>query len=89
MQDLDQQGDTAGLSHGDAAVLGAGQGQQSPGHLLLISVSQHGEQPEHHLHLGGQMSTTFLIHRFIAIIILLSFVVLLEKLQYLRTILPL
>lgn len=51
VQDLDQQGDAAGLSHGDAAVLRAGQSQQSPRHLLLVSVSEHGEQPEYHLHL--------------------------------------
>lgn len=51
VQDLDQQGDTAGLPHGDAAVLGAGQSQQSARHLLLVSVSEHGQQPEHHLHL--------------------------------------
>lgn len=53
VQDLDQQGDAAGLPHGDAAVLRAGQGQQRARHLLLISVGEHGEQPEDHLHLEG------------------------------------
>lgn len=43
VQDLDQEGDAAGLPHGNAAVLRAGQSQQSAGHLFLISVSEHGE----------------------------------------------
>lgn len=43
VQDLDQEGDAAGLPHGDAAVLRAGQSQQSAGHLFFISVSEHGE----------------------------------------------
>jgi len=64
VQDLDQQRDAARFPHGDAAVLRAGQSQQSPRHLLLISVSEHGEQPEHHLHLrrgGGQPALAALL----------------------------
>lgn len=51
MQDLDQQGNTAGLPHGDTTVRRAGQRQQRPRHLVLISVSKNRQQPEHHLHL--------------------------------------
>lgn len=51
VQDLDQEWDAAGLPHGDAAVLGTGQSQQGPGHLLFVPIGQHREQPEHHLHL--------------------------------------
>lgn len=43
VQNLDQEGDAARLPHGNAAVLRAGQSQQSAGHLFLISVSEHGE----------------------------------------------
>lgn len=53
VQDLDQQRDAAGLPHSNAAVLRAGQRQQGARHLLLVSVGEHGEQPEHHLHLQG------------------------------------
>lgn len=62
MQDLDQQRDAAGLPHGDAAVLRAGQSQKSPRHLLLISVGEHGEQPEHHLHLQGRPTVS--LHKY-------------------------
>lgn len=51
MQDLDQQGDTARLPHGDTTVWSARQRQQRPRHLILISVGKNGQQPEHHLHL--------------------------------------
>lgn len=69
VQDLHKQGDAAGLAHGDAAVLGAGHGQQSAGHLLPVPVGQHGEQPEHHLHLIQvkymAVESTYFIHSFI------------------------
>lgn len=64
MEQLDEQRETARLSHGDAGVLRAGHGKERPGHVIFIVSPQHGQKTVHHLHLLDTVGRDFILYSF-------------------------